>query len=162
MRLGRNGVWHVVHETKTGIARRACHVICRPDEALAGEVKAGVPTCAKCLQLDDPTALPSEAKQSLNQGSVNTDAMRRLIKIDYIDSMGNLTRRGRLIWRDFDEEPAPWPDKHGVAHRRLALSHIARCGLGPIAFPEPLTTERYGSLREIALAVTCLFCARIP
>lgn len=167
-RRRRGAVQHVVHETLSGSDPRYFYALCAPKKRRAREDQRGVPTCARCLKLDDPTKLEGTrftlALAALRVGSVDLESApaRLLARRDYIDGAGALTRRGRLVALDFLKGAAPWIDKRGVAHKREHLASVARCGAGDLDLPDPLTTERYGALREIAPAVTCLFCARMP
>ncbi len=159
---------HVVHETETRFAKKSGYVICRPDK-VHGEVSASGPiTCKKCLALDVPVDLmPSEqgALKLAAEGRLSGAGagVAKLLRLDYVTETYELTRRGLLVAKDFTEGAAPWRDDvTGIVHARDPLAVHARCDAAKIFMDlGKLTTERYGKLRLVAEAVTCMACARI-
>lgn len=161
-------VWHVVNETRSHARRKSAFIICGSRDALEGERRAGVPTCKKCLQLDNPfNLMPTEkaAIRRLAEGGqpFNLAGRGKLISIDLMTDDGCLSDRGKALARDFTEGTAPYIDENDVAHARHPLDVTTLCSSSArivIAEYERLTVSRYQALRNLDVPVTCIPCLR--
>lgn len=167
----RGHVWHVVHETKTGMARSHAWVLCGQFYDV-GERGGHQPTCPGCCKLDNPLTLSSEERAILQDAArikgwrdapTRSKAFQRLVQVDYVTADASLTRRGAILVEDFDLGPVPLADVGGLVHSRRPLARRPVClgGLDPVLDgTEDMTTERYAKLRKVQdqVMVTCLQC----
>lgn len=171
VRVHGGTVFHVAHETQTHTRRATAYLICQDGEVAVAEMRDGVPSCRKCVELDNPLKLTAHEKSVISLlargypiGNAKPQSVRRLIQIDLIDyrDKNTLTRRGKILARDYTEGTAPWWDDKGVAHYRDPLDYHTLCASRgpdfPVAEFGKLTVERYDKLRKVGGAVTCLVC----
>lgn len=171
VRVSGGTVFHVVHETQTHTRRATAFVICNDSEQSVAEMRDGVPTCSKCVVLDNPLKLSAHEKKVIELlalgypvGNAKPQSVRALIQRDLVDyrDKNKLTRRGLILAKDFTEGTAPWWDDKGVSHYRHALEPHALCAQTGPGFPvmpaDKITVERYDKMRKAGGVVTCLTC----
>lgn len=174
-RVQRGRALHIIHETMTRHSLSGVRLLCKSGEASFGDRVKGVPTCTRCLALDDPCGL-SDAERSMLARFATQDpppagqiwsgqTVTSLHKKDLIDKDEKLTRRGAILALDWTVGAAAAADKLGVVHARDPLSRFGRCsraatetldGLGGL---DNMTVDRYARLRALAQRVTCVLCA---
>jgi hypothetical protein len=165
----RGRVYHVVHETKTGSARKSAWTICG-QHFEDGERSTHQPTCPECAKLDNPLMLSQEDRQYLQaiiqlgkwKDAPKAKSYERLRERDLIDANVRLTRRGSILAEDWSPAgPVPMPDTEGVVHARAELDMYPRCAKnGRLDGVNQMSVSRYEKLRkleEIAV-ITCLSC----
>jgi hypothetical protein len=171
VRVHGGHVYHVVHETQTHTRRASAYIICNDSEQGVAEMRDGVPTCTRCVELDNPLKLSAHEKKVIeilaaghSIGIAKPQSVRRLIQLDIVDfrDKSKLTRRGLILAKDYTEGTAPWWDDAGVSHYRHALEAHALCAQTGPGFPvmptDKLTVERYDKMRKAGGAVTCFAC----
>lgn len=169
MKVRAGTVFHVVHETLTHTRRKTGFSICHADNEFdVTEMRAGVPTCTKCLELDNPLNLSAHERNllhalALGPRAANGPALGPLVRRDLIAQASGgcytLTRRGRILAQDFTDGTAPWVDAHHVGHLRHPLQVHLLCGMGGMgAEVAALTLDRYDKLRKLGTVVTCIAC----
>lgn len=170
-RVRRGRALHIIHETMTRHSPSGVRLLCKPGEASFGDYVKGVPTCTKCLALDDPCGLSSTERVMLQNVATGVYVDRHgrtdtsLHQKDLIDAQERLTRRGEILVLDWLIGAAPAADMHGIVHAREPLSRFSRCsraatkaldGLGGF---DSMTIDRYARLRALEQRVTCVLCA---
>lgn len=165
----RGHVIHVVHETKTGAAWKMCWTLC--GEYFHSGVRGNkAPTCPGCLRYDNPLNLSHRSRThftwivapDLAPGfSGGRGALEELVRSDFLNHEGSLTRRGAAIAEDFTAGVVPLADAGGLMHTRYPLVKEPRCS-NSIVLPDALkmTTRQYELLRKVEsdFLVTCLQC----
>ncbi len=166
--------YHIVHETKTGHMRKSCWTIC--DEYFdSGERSNRSPTCPNCVALDNPLKMLGStisvmqllATKAENIVPARSTQARELLKRDYINAEGELTRRGMILAEDYTLGAIPMQGTDGLMHARLPLYNTARCSHA-IKCPdaEDMTVSRYEKLRKVYAenppVITCLECLSLP
>lgn len=166
----RGHVIHVVHETKSKVDNGTCWTLCG-EYFHSGTRDNKTPTCPKCLKYDNPLLLTPRARGHLSTVAAPADisgfnggrgALEELIRSDYLDHDGTLTRRGAILAEDFIlDHGVPLPDGRGLMHARSALYASPKCD-NTMKLPDAhhMTTRRYGQLRKIEddVLITCLRC----
>lgn len=171
VRMHGGSVFHVVHETQTRTRRASAYIIHNDSEIDVAEMRDGVPTCTKCVELDNPLKLSAHEKaviatlaQGYPIGNAKPQSVRRLIQLDIVhyEKRNELTRRGKILALDYTERTAPWYDERGVGHYREPLDYHTLCASRgpdfPVAEFGKMTVERYDKLRKAGGVVTCLVC----
>lgn len=170
VRMHGGHVYHVVHETQTHTRRATAYIICTDSEVDVAEMRDGVPTCTKCVEYDNPLKLSAHEKSVIANlargypvGSSKPQSVRRLIQLDFVHQVSKeLTRRGKILARDYTEGTAAWFDEKNVGHYREPLDYHTLCASQgpnfPVAEFGKMTTERYDKLRKAGGVVTCLPC----
>lgn len=164
----RGHVYHVVHETKTGSARKSCWTICG-EHFEDGERSTHQPTCPHCARLDNPFDLNHEDLSYLRaivdlgkwKDAPRAKSFHRLLDRDFIDKDVRLTRRGDILADDWRLGPVPLPDAHGVVHTRSPLRGSANCSQSILLDGhDGMSMSRYQKLRKVEeiTVVTCLAC----
>lgn len=171
--------YHVVHETKTGSARKNCYTICG-EYFESGERATHRPTCPNCVKLDNPLLLPSEDRQFLKtvvemgiwRDAPKSKSFHNLVACDYINNNNRITRRGLVLADDWKTGPVPMQDVAGLVHAREPLGALPRCDTR-IAAPlnannqsytlegvADMTVSRYEKLRKLedSLVISCISC----
>lgn len=174
----RGRALHIIHETATRCSLSGVHLLCKAGEASFGDRVKGVPTCPKCLALDNPCTLSDAERSMLARFATQADGMPRwrgqavtsLHQKDLIDKDERLTRRGEILAQDWRVGPAPAADRAGVVHARTPLSSWPRC-VGPLFARKldaaarkldgfhDMTVDKYARIRALDLSVTCVHCA---
>lgn len=161
-------VYHVVHETKTGAARKSAFTICG-EYFESGERSTHQPTCVECVKLDNPLLMPAEDRQYLQtiiqlgkwKDAPRAKSFERLRDRDILDPHVKLTRRGSILAEDWSTGPVPMPDIEGIVHARAPLDIYPVCQKnGRLAGVNEMTVSRYEKLRKLeeATVITCLLC----
>lgn len=165
MRVGSGHVWHVVNETLTKSRKATGFILCRHgQEQDVAEMRAGVATCKSCKILDNAIGLSAHERGIIDRASRGIPAaaqpgVGKLVAVDIIDEDTRLlTKRGQILALDYTEGAAPWCDRDGVWHARHPLDANRICG-GIIQELDGLGVEKYGALRNVARAVSCIQCA---
>lgn len=169
VRVSGGHVYHVVHETHTHARRATAFVICNDSEQNVAEMRDGVPTCSKCVELDNPLKLSVHEKMVIRTlayghplGGSKPQSVRRLIQLDYMTEKRELSRRGKILALDYTDRTAAWYDAQNVGHYREPLDYHTLCASQgpnfPVAEFGKMTTERYDKLRKAGGVVTCLTC----
>lgn len=160
--------YHVVHETKTGTARKSCHTICG-EYFESGERATHRPTCPACVKLDNPLLLSSEDRQFLStvvqlgiwRDAPKSKSFHNLVACDYINNNNRITRRGLVLADDWKLGPVPMQDVAGIVHVRKPLDMYPVCEKnGRLEGVDEMTVSRYEKLRKVQsdLVVSCLSC----
>jgi hypothetical protein len=161
-------VYHVVHETKTGAARKSAFTICG-EYFEEGERSTHQPSCVECVKLDNPLTLATEDWQFLQtvihlgkwKDAPKAKSFERLRERDYLDNNVRLTRRGQILAEDWNIGPVPMPDDQGVVHARTPLAIYPICQKnGRLAGTNQMSVSRYEKLRKLeeSTVITCLSC----
>lgn len=170
-RVHRGRTLHVIHETQTNNNRtrgvHGVHVLCSV-YPYSGERDRGMPTCPKCLQIDNPCTLYDDERSMLARIAMNQmkgmiwsgQAITSLHKKDLIDESQKLTRRGDILAQDWLQGAAPAADTTGVVHARVPLASYPRCDWSiTLNGFDKMTVDRYARFRALDLHVTCVRCA---
>jgi hypothetical protein len=161
-------VYHVVHETKTGAARKSAFTICG-EYFEDGERSTHQPTCVECVKLDNPLTMSAEERRYLQtvihlgrwKDAPRAKSLERLHERDFLNSNIQLTRRGDILADDWRTAPVPMPDIEGIVHARAPLDIYPICQKnGRLAGVDEMTVSRYEKLRKLeeTVVVTCLLC----
>lgn len=164
----RGHVYHVVHETKTGSARKSAVTICG-ENFESGERSTHQPTCPHCIRLDNPFDLNMDDIGFLRsivdlgkwKDAPRARSFHKLLERDFIDRDVRLTRRGDILADDWRLGPVPLPDEHGVVHTRSPLIGCAFCSAQiKLDAQDRMSMSRYEKLRKVEeiTVVTCLTC----
>lgn len=187
-KAARGHNYHVVHESKTGAAHKACWTVCG-QYFERGERSNHQPTCPNCVRVDNPLMLPLSvrvffedvAATHRRRDAPRDKTMATLLDLDLVSvDVGTgllLTRRGQILAEDLTAGAVPMTDVRGVVHARRAFGVSSRCNRAtmpshidnesvPITNTvtlegvKTMTVERYGKLREVNkdLVITCLEC----
>lgn len=159
---------HIVHETKTGLARKSAWTLCG-EYFEDGERGQHQPTCPHCSKLDNPLLLPQEVWEFFRtiatlgpwEQARRGDSFQQLLKRDYVDKDLALTRRGQIIAADWKTTVVPMADDRGIIHTREPLRAEPRCNRAmTLANVDQMSLSRYERLRKLEdeLVVSCLSC----
>lgn len=159
--------YHVVHETKTGAARKSCYTICG-EYFESGERATHRPTCPHCVKLDNPLLLPPEDRQFLKtvvelgiwRDAPKSKSFHALVERDLLNTNNKLTRRGHVLAEDWTTGPVPMQDEHGIVHTRHPLAPAAQCTGLRLQDVDKMTLSHYEKLRKIedSLVISCISC----